>query len=113
MVARSVGIPKPVSEMEFAIERGRKFRFDFAWPGAMVAVEIEGGIFGVGKKCEKCGRRKGGAHGSVKGIRRDIEKYNMAALLGWRVLRFSHDQANDPYKFCKELKDAIDKARPR
>ena len=55
----------------------------------MIALEIEGGIFG-GKEAN--GRRYKGAHSSVTGMLRDIEKYNAAAVLGWRVLRVTPDQ---------------------
>lgn len=55
----------------------RKWRFDFAWPSAMVAVEIEGGVW------------TGGRHTRGSGFTADAEKYNEAALLGWRVLRFT------------------------
>lgn len=66
-------LPAPVCELCFALPR--KFRFDFAWPGQKVALECEGGIW------------SGGAHGRGSGIIRDLEKYNLAAELGWRVLR--------------------------
>ena len=55
----------------------------------MIALEIEGGIFG-GKEAN--GRRYKGAHSSVTGMLRDIEKYNAAAVLGWRVLRVTPEQ---------------------
>lgn len=50
----------------------RRWRFDFAFPEARVAVEIEGR----------------GRHQTFAGFRADTEKYNTALLLGWRVLRF-------------------------
>lgn len=65
----------------------RKFSFDRAWPGEKLAVEIEGGIW----------RRGGGAHSHPTSIMRDIEKYNAAVLLGWRVLRFSDYHLKSPY----------------
>lgn len=67
------GLPPLALEYKFC--PGRNFRFDFAWPQAKVALEVEGGIF------------TRGAHGSVSGILRDIEKYNLAACWGWRILR--------------------------
>jgi hypothetical protein len=54
-----------------------------------VALEVEGGIFGHKKKD---GARRGkGAHSSVTGILRDIEKYNAAGVLGWRIFRVTPD----------------------
>ncbi len=65
-----------VEEHEFA--PGRKFRFDIALPERMTAIEIEGGIFIKGH---------GGAHSNPRMILRDMEKYNLATALGWRVFR--------------------------
>jgi len=74
LVAAPEGYPWPTSEYRFLEER--KWKFDFAFlPPIWLAVECEGGIF------------TGGAHGSVSGILRDIEKYNAATLAGWRVFR--------------------------
>lgn len=70
---KEVGLPKP--EVEYVFLPNRKFRFDFAWPQQKVALEVEGGVF------------IRGAHGSVSGILRDLQKYNLAACAGWRVLR--------------------------
>ena len=65
----------PVRELVFAPPR--KWRFDFAFPEKMVAVEIEGGLFSAGR------------HVRGAAVEKDFEKYNAAAKLGWRVLRFS------------------------
>jgi very-short-patch-repair endonuclease len=67
----------------------RKWRLDFAWPAQMVAVECEGGIF----------RKKGGAHRSISGILRDIEKYNAAVEHGWHLLRLTAKTLNDDPDF--------------
>jgi len=55
----------------------RKWRFDFAWPAIMLAVEIEGGIY------------QGGGHTTLSGYTKDCEKYNRAAMDGWTVLRYA------------------------
>ena len=60
-----------------ACEPPRKWRFDFACVTRKVALEVEGGLF----------MRSGGGHRSVAGALRDIEKYNAATALGWRVIR--------------------------
>lgn len=65
---------------EFRFHPERKWRFDAAWPEAKVAVELEGGIWSRG------------GHVRGSGYRRDMEKYNAAAALGWVVLRYC---AND------------------
>ncbi len=71
-----LGGPKLTPEFRFHPER--RWLFDFAIPSKKIALEIEGGIW----------RKGGGAHSRPKGILRDIEKYNAATLLGWRVFRF-------------------------
>jgi hypothetical protein len=63
----------PVAEHRFDEER--KWRFDFAFPDALVALECEGGVW------------TGGRHTRGAGFLKDVEKYNRAALLGWRILR--------------------------
>lgn len=61
---------------EYKFIEGRRFRFDFAWPELWVAVEVEG--------INHAGTR----HQRIKGYTDDCRKYNAAAMLGWRVLRF-------------------------
>lgn len=68
-------VPQPIYELRFAPPR--RWRFDFAWPEHMLAVEIEGGTW------------SGGRHTRGKGYANDCRKYNAAVLLGWRVLRFT------------------------
>jgi hypothetical protein len=62
----------------------RKFRFDFADPSSLVAVEIQGGIF----KPQKCG------HNSGQGLLRDYEKLNLAQSQGWTVFQLSATMIN-------------------
>ena len=61
---------------EFRFAPVRRWRFDFAWPDIMLAVEIEGITGG-----------KGGRHQRVRGFLSDAEKYEQAMLLGWTVYR--------------------------
>ena len=71
----------------------RKWRFDFAIPERMIAIEYEG-IFS-----EKSG------HTTHKGYIKDTEKYNEAAKLGWTVLRYTA-------KTYKEVIDDINELQP-
>ena len=53
----------------------RKWRFDYAIPSHLIALEVEGGVW------------TGGRHTSPRGFLGDMEKYNAATLMGWRVFR--------------------------
>ena len=68
--------PSPTPEYPFSQPLGRKHRFDYAFISKKLAVEVEGNAAWV---------KGGGKHMQD----RDLEKYNIAAMLGWRVLRFS------------------------
>lgn len=72
------GIPRP--EREWKFDAKRRWRFDYAWFERMVALEVEGGIW------------TGGRHTRGAGFVRDMEKYNRAAALGWRLLRVTPDK---------------------
>ncbi len=77
------GSDVPAPEREFRFHPTRKWRFDFAWPALMWAVEVQGGTW------------VNGGHSRGKGMARDMEKRNEATLLGWRVLYFDTDMVND------------------
>ena len=68
--------PQPQREYPF-YQPYRQWRFDFAWPEQLVAVELEGGIFNAGR------------HGRGAGIADDAIKYNAAAFIGWAVIRIT------------------------
>lgn len=82
------GLPQAVREHRF--HPVRKWRFDLAYPDRKIAFEYEGGIF------------SGGAHTRGKHFKSDCEKYNTAALMGWRVFRIHCDMV---YKGKRELDD--------
>jgi len=75
---RARNLPEPVAE--FAFHPSRKWRFDYAWPELKIALEVEGGLWLArhGKKSR---------HFTGTGAAGDMEKYNQAALYGWRVVR--------------------------
>jgi hypothetical protein len=72
---------------EYGFHEGRRWRFDFAIPAEMLAIEIEGGIHGFtdakGKWHDK------GGHTTGTGYQDDLYKYGEAAIRNWTVLRFS------------------------
>lgn len=53
----------------------RRFRFDVAFPDAKIAMECDGGVW------------TGGRHTRGVGATSDAEKFSLAAIAGWRVLR--------------------------
>lgn len=67
----------PAAQREHRFDPQRNWRMDFAWPELNLAVEIEGGVWGMGR------------HNRPKGFIADTEKYNRAAQLGWTVFRFT------------------------
>lgn len=86
-------------ELEHQFDAARRWRFDIAWPAALVAVEIEG---------MKRGRY--GRHQRQTGYHKDCEKYNAAALLGWCVLRYtSQDLYNDPLGMFQQIQQVIER----
>lgn len=74
-LCRVHGVAIPVPEYRFALAVGRQWRFDWAWPAQLVALEVEGGAFIAGR------------HTRGSGFAADLEKYNAAAVAGWLVLR--------------------------
>jgi very-short-patch-repair endonuclease len=67
----------PLPERQYRFAKPRRFRADFAWPQHKLIVEVEGGIYSMGW------------HQSIGGFLKDIEKYNLATLSRWYLLRFS------------------------
>lgn len=70
-------------EEEYQFHPDRKWRFDFAIPERMIAIEYEGIFFG---KDQATGKSR---HTTVTGFMKDMEKYNAAASMGWTVLRYT------------------------
>jgi len=74
-------IPPP--EREYKFLKDRKFRMDFAWLEHKLFLEVEGGVW------------IGGGHTHPTGFVKNMEKYNLAATHGWRLLRV------EPKHLCK------------
>ncbi len=62
---------------EYQFHPKRKWRFDYAIPSLMIAIEIDGAVWTYGR------------HNNAKGYIGDMEKLNTAASMGWLVLRFT------------------------
>lgn len=78
---KALGLPQ--GETEFGFSKSRKWRFDLAWPTKRLALEVEGGVW------------KQGRHTRGSGFMRDMEKYNEAALAGWKLLRVTPHMVKD------------------
>jgi len=85
--------------------RPREFRFDCAWP-FYLAIEVEGGA-------RASGRRRG-RHVRPEGYETDCEKYRLAALGGWLLLRYTtHELDEKTPLVLDEIEFAIKTARRR
>lgn len=73
----------PVPEAEYRFHPKRKWRTDYAWPLAKLALEVEGGVW------------TGGRHTRGAGFLKDCEKYNELAAMGWRLLRTTPSGLHD------------------
>lgn len=69
---KAEGITGWIREYKFHPER--RWRFDFAFPMAQIAIECHGGTF------------SGGRHTNGAGFAKDREKVNTAQILGWLVI---------------------------
>ena len=78
---------------EYRFHPKRKWRFDWACPEKKIAIEQEGGVW------------TGGRHTRGRGFINDLEKYNTATSMGWRVFRFTPQQmeAWEPLEFLARL----------
>lgn len=74
--------------LEYTFAPPRKWRFDVAFVAEKLAIEIDGGQWAP----------MGGRHGADS----DKIKLNQAAILGWRVLRFSGSMLKSDPAGCVE-----------
>ena len=65
---------------EFRFDSVRRFKFDYGHLKMKIAVEMEGGIY------------TGTGHTKIGRYLSDMQKYNMAQLRGWIVLRYGYGQ---------------------
>jgi len=81
-------------QREYRFCPGRQWRFDFAFPEAKLAVEIDGGQWAP--------------HGGRHNRDSDRAKLNAAAVRGWRVLRYSGTMLQDPEAVIAEIVSALE-----
>ena len=77
----------------------RRWRFDYALLQQKIAIEVEGGVWISGR------------HSRGAGMIADMEKYNSATILGWRVLRYTPQELlramGDIKCLITKMRDAI------
>jgi len=78
-----------LTEYPFDQHIGRRHRFDFAFTRRKLAIEVDGGQH----------LRGGGRHNTDT----DRQKLNIAAMLGWRVMRFSPEMLTNDPAACIEM----------
>lgn len=91
---RAYKLPEPVQEHRF--HPPRRWRFDLAYPDLKIAVELEGGIWTMGR------------HTRGSGFVKDTEKYNQAVLDGWRVLRYT---TQNMHQLIDDLKILLERSK--
>ena len=86
---RRLRLPEPICQYEVAADDLVLGFVDFAWPKAKVIVEAEGFEFHSGREVWES----------------DIDRYNAMTLRGWKVLRLTHSDLQDPSRpLFRELK---------
>ncbi len=71
---------------EYQFDPKRRYRFDFAHLDAKVAIEVQGGIY-----------QPNLGHSSIAGIKRDCEKFSLAASQGWLVFPLTDNMIDDSW----------------
>jgi len=94
-LCRAVKIAEPVPEYRF---HTRRWRFDYAWPLHMLAMEIDGGVWTQGR------------HSRGAGKIADMEKLSEAAILGWRVLYAVPDDLKNGLALDRVMRALTDRA---
>lgn len=86
------GIAGALTEYQFDLDR--KWRFDFAFPAARLAIEVQGGIY------------SGGRHTRGAALVKEWEKLNAAAVAGWRIL-YCQPREIQTVAFARVVKAAL------
>lgn len=84
---KTLRLPTVTEQYLFAKPLGRRFTADFAFVEYQLLVEIQGGIWMGG----------GGAHSRPQSIQRDVEKQQLAVLLGYYLLPVTPAEVKNGY----------------
>ena len=83
LLCKEHGLPLP--EKEYRFHPPRRWRIDYCFVEARLAVEIEGGVW------------KFGRHNFPSGYEKDREKYNQPTMDGYWLLRFTPQEVKKGY----------------
>ena len=87
-------LPEP--EAEYRFHPTRRWRFDYCFVDARLAVELDGGIYIRGR------------HNRAAGFIADCDKMNAATLLGYRILRYTtRHLSDDPQAVINQIREAL------
>jgi very-short-patch-repair endonuclease len=105
LLLRALGLEHRFTrELRFCASRN--FKADFADVKNRIIVELEGGVW----------KRGGGGHNRGKGYKSNCEKYNIAATLGYSVLRYTDVEAmrkfEQDYKSILQVKQSEGLSKP-
>ena len=81
--------------LEFPFSKTRRFRADLAIPHRKTILEIHGGAYVVRRSKDGTVQNVGGAHHSIEGRRRDMEKARLANIEGWCYLEVEWKDVKD------------------
>ena len=99
MISSALNILEVDHVREYKFLEDRRFKFDIAIPERKIAIEFEGGIF------------SGGRHTRGKGYSNDAKKYNLAAMHGWKLLRYTSADVNKinwEFMIADEIKKMVE-----
>ena len=85
---------------EYKFHELRRWRFDYAIIDLKIAIEVEGGVWMAKSR-----------HTSSKGFIADMQKYNNATALGWRLIRIVPNDYESALKFIKMIIENDEKTR--
>jgi very-short-patch-repair endonuclease len=80
---------------EHRFHHKRRWRIDFAFPEMKLAGEIEGAVWTKGR------------HTRGSGFVKDMEKYNALTMEGWKLLRFTSQEASKDQGKIIDMVDQI------
>ena len=81
--------------LEFPFSKERKFRADLSINSERLILEVHGGAYVVRRSKEGKTTNVGGAHHSIQGRRRDMEKARLANIEGWCYLEVEWKDVKD------------------